>query len=63
MKIIKDGKMPALTRRLECRICGCIFEVEKGEYTLEEGQYLITEIHAVCPCCGKGGGKREIVMR
>ena len=64
MKIIKQGKtgkeLEAIlnaTKRFECKTCGCIFEGDKDEYTVEE--YGTT--YHVCPNCGKNAF--EVKMR
>lgn len=57
MFIIKDGnkelaeKKKKQTKQFECRICGCIFEADKGEYKCEEAQFSLW-YSAKCPCCG-----------
>ena len=57
MFIIKDGdkeiaeKKKKQTRRFECKICGCVFEADKGEYRGEECCGFCYEYYAKCPCC------------
>lgn len=58
MFIIKDGdkelaeKKIKETRRFECRMCGCVFEADKGEYRGEDGCDFRYYYYAKCPCCG-----------
>ena len=73
MKIIKQGKtkdeLKAIlnkTKRFECRICGCIFEADEGEYTHNSHQYNETVYYCKCPNCGKDAlevNMREIEKR
>lgn len=57
MVIIKDGdkelaeKKRKQTKLFECKICGCIFEADKGEYRGEEGCGFCYYYYAKCPCC------------
>lgn len=57
MFIIKDGdreiaeKKKKQTRRFECRMCGCVFEADKGEY-IHSGVQWDDYYYAKCPCCG-----------
>lgn len=57
MFIIKDGdreiaeKKKKQTRRFECRMCGCVFEADKGEYRGEDGFDFRYYYYAKCPCC------------
>ena len=55
MRIIKEGKIPKETKTVECGYCGCVFEVEKGEY--EYTSYIAQwhdgakPYYCKCPCC------------
>ena len=57
MFIIKDGdkelaeKKRKQTKLFECKICGCVFEADKGEYKGEEARFSLW-YSAKCPCCG-----------
>lgn len=57
MKIIKQGKTGEelnhilnKTKCFECKICGCIFEADVGEYTYET-QHNETHYYCRCPNC------------
>jgi Zn finger protein HypA/HybF involved in hydrogenase expression len=59
MKIIKQGlskeelvKLNNVTKKFECRCCGCIFEADKSEYKSEE-DYIYTHYYSYCPNCGQ----------
>lgn len=59
MKIIKQGKtkeeLKAIlnkTKRFECKMCGCIFEADEGEY-IEEDCFYSFSFYCKCPNCGK----------
>ena len=65
MKILKNGK-PEASRpviRFECRVCGCLFDAERHEYSTmndyRNGYYHV----ARCPCCGKDVRNGELVRR
>lgn len=52
MKIIKEGNLDKIkqTKRFECKICGCVFEADAGEYKLTFERN--TEVaYAKCPTC------------
>lgn len=56
MKIIKQGDLNKLklTKRFECKKCGCVFEAEKAEYDIVNNDdyiYCSTLYRAECPCC------------
>jgi len=55
MKIIKQGKTPLRTKKLTCGYCGCIFEVEQGEYKATSQIAVIhdglSNYNCECPCC------------
>ena len=54
IKIIKDGKKPKPKRtiyKITCPYCGCIFEFDTSDLTIEKtpnGKRTIA-----CPCCGR----------
>lgn len=64
MFIIKDGdkelaeKKRKQTKLFECKICGCIFEADKGEYTNTDFQWD-SYYYAKCPCCGYNANETE----
>lgn len=62
MKIIKHGtpKCNKSDRRFRCNNCGCVFEVEYGEYKTGS-QYNEPFRYCKCPECGKQAN--EVVMR
>lgn len=54
MNIIKDGKFYTVTKQFTCKICGCVFTADKGEYRFASRTEALYEgIEAVCrcPCC------------
>ena len=57
MFIIKDGdkelaeKKRKQTKLFECKICGCVFEADKGEYLIRDFRFDVM-YYAKCPCCG-----------
>ena len=57
MFIIKDGdkelaeKKKKQTKQFECRICGCVFKADKGEYWGKDW-YFDYRYYSKCPCCG-----------
>ena len=56
MKIIVGGKPPTSAEEFCCTNCGCIFEAEKGEYTIPRNWYAekhgdSVPIECECPCC------------
>ena len=56
IKIIKDGKMTKF--RKTCPDCGCEFEYEASDLSMDCGVCLTTyppkyNTYVVCPCCGK----------
>lgn len=67
MKIIKKGKSKEeleailkVTKRFECKTCGCVFEADKGEYKyMDDGIY--SEYYCKCPNCAKDA--YEVKMR
>jgi len=72
MKIIKEGKDPNQkmvmeTVRLECFVCGCVFEVGDGEYNCcyPRSNPNDKTYTAICPNdkCKSQGGKNLVVMR
>ena len=72
MKIIKEGKDPNQkiimeTVRLECFRCGCVFEVDDGEYNCSYPRSNPNDktYTATCPNdkCKTNGGMRHIAMR
>ena len=52
MNIIRQGKKPDPVKRFECKLCGCIFEADKGEYHYVDLGYNQVAFEAYCPCCG-----------
>lgn len=52
MKIIKEGDLRKLlrTKRFTCKACGCVFEMDKGEYKVDM-QYNEEYCWCVCPTC------------
>lgn len=57
MKIIKEGVIPNLLRRLTCDKCGTIFEIEKYESAATSQLGIIHDglpnRHIDCPLCKK----------
>lgn len=57
MFIIKDGdkelaeKKRKQTKLFECKICGCVFEADKGEYLIRDFRFDVM-YYAKCPCRG-----------
>lgn len=55
MKIIKEGFMPNNTKRFECSVCGCIFEVDDKEYRNSSWKEVMLDIlpnyKCACPTC------------
>lgn len=53
IKIIKKGKLknPKDTRRFTCLFCGCVFDADRGDYEVTDGQYNETVYWASCPTC------------
>ena len=64
MNIIKNGDRELAenkkkqTRRFECKICGCIFEADKGEYLIKDYRCDVM-YYAKCPCCGYNANETE----
>lgn len=58
MKILKQGLKfsPDETKQFECAACGCVFEMEKGEYKADFSYNILT-FYAICPNC-----KRRIIQ-
>ena len=59
MNIIKQGKTKEelkailnVTKRFECKTCGCVFEADKGEYETEEAR-IYSYYYCKCPNCGQ----------
>ena len=55
MKIIRQGnpRNEKTTRRFECNRCGCVFEMNEGEFRMIPvcmHDYLIV---TTCPCCNE----------
>lgn len=52
MKIIKQGDLNRLKKTVsfECKTCGCIFEADKDEYSIQH-QYNHPYVSVTCPCC------------
>lgn len=53
MKIIQEGNPARLkqTHRFKCFNCGCVFEADNDEYTVDHDDYMPLS-HMGCPCCG-----------
>lgn len=58
MKIIKQGlpkeeveRIAKATKQFTCERCGCIFEADKGEYSVRQCGYNETEYYCICPNC------------
>lgn len=53
MKIIKQGEIPNQTKRFTCKLCGTVFEAEKGEYheAIQIGWMDDIEYVSTCPVC------------
>lgn len=49
MRIIQQGKQKE-THTFICRVCGCVFEADKGEFTFE---FFRNEEYfkSICPFC------------
>lgn len=64
MNIIKDGNKEIAERKrkqtkcFECRMCGCVFEADKGEYT-DTGCQWDYYYYAKCPCCGDDADEKK----
>lgn len=57
MKILKAGDPEKRigTIQFECQFCGCIFEVDNGEYDVDSlywGDGRMDTCNAQCPNCG-----------
>lgn len=63
MKIIKEGRKPDMTKRFECKRCGCIFEADEGEWFNTNKDYNDPRPSANCPFCGDDKRVFEQVMR
>ena len=63
MKIIKEGRKPDMTKRFECKRCGCIFEADEGEWFNTDKDYNDPRPSANCPFCGDDKRVFEQVMR
>lgn len=68
MKIIRQGKSKEefertikATKRFECKLCGCIFEADKGEYKSYECEYNGIDYYCICPNCETKAN--EVIMR
>ena len=56
MRVIHPGKKDTKAKRFTCTGCGCVFEAERGEYTVvghTAWAYDGMTTKCVCPCCGK----------
>jgi rubredoxin len=58
MKIIKEGlpkeklkKVLKKTKRFSCKVCGCVFEADDGEYSVSSEYGFYTVRTCVCPNC------------
>ena len=55
MKIIKEGKKLVRTKRVTCNDCGCIFEVDEGEYQISTQIEVMHDglgnYNCECSCC------------
>lgn len=51
---MKQGDPKRLRKvcRFHCWSCGCMWEADKGEYTVGPGQYNEDVYSMPCPCCG-----------
>jgi len=53
MKILKEGKLEPefwwLGKKFSCRVCGCQFEMEKGDYPTNAPIFTLP-----CPTCKQG---------
>ncbi len=61
MKIIKEGNLERLKeyRTFECKLCGCVFMAERGEYKYRFDQREGDEWYeVVCPTC-----KRNVLLK
>jgi len=55
MRILRNG-LPDMARpvvRFHCKVCDCLFEAERHEYTTENDYRNGYYHRARCPCCGK----------
>lgn len=55
MKIIQHGNIDRLKKVIEfkCKLCGCVFQAEKGEYKYQYSQRDDASWYeAKCPLCG-----------
>ena len=61
MRILKNGDQAAgrPVVRFGCKKCGCLYEAERHEYTIENDRKQGYCYRARCPCCGEfaTGGK------
>ena len=64
MKIIKNGNLEKSKqiKRFKCDNCGCVFEVEKGEYKYMCSPRNEDVYKCKCPYCNKETSS-EVVMR
>ena len=57
MKIIKEGIVDPVTKRFECKACGCIFEANRGEYRASSNMEIMVGVlpayKCACPTCRK----------
>jgi rubredoxin len=53
MKIVKKGEIPNKTKRFTCKLCGTVFEAERGEYHAANqiGWMEGIEYVSTCPVC------------